>query len=270
MKKINYKKILIIVLWFIGLSGLLSSLAFVGNKEKNIISKNLAIHVINTDENSFIDEQDVLNYFKERNDSILYNSAKNIDINKIEKALNTHPSIKNSEVSIDINGDVEIKITQRSPIVRVINLDGESYYIDDDTKAMPLNDKYTARVLIANGFVFEPYTSIYQYTIEDILNHEELKKASSLDDIYVLANYITKDTLLNNLIHQIYITKEKQIELFPSIGNHKIMFGEAVDIEEKFNKLKLFYTEGLNKTNSWNKYSTINIKYKNQVVCTKK
>ena len=40
--------------------------------------------------------------------------------------------------------------------------------------------------------------------------------------------------------------------------------------EEKFEKLKMFYTEGLNKTDGWNKYSTINIKYKNQVVCTKK
>jgi hypothetical protein len=32
----------------------------------------------------------------------------------------------------------------------------------------------------------------------------------------------------------------------------------------------MFYTEGLNKTDGWNKYSIINIKYKNQVVCTKK
>jgi cell division protein FtsQ len=48
------------------------------------------------------------------------------------------------------------------------------------------------------------------------------------------------------------------------------VFGEAKDFEEKFEKLKTFYTEGLNKTDGWNKYSTINIKYKNQVVCTKK
>jgi cell division protein FtsQ len=48
------------------------------------------------------------------------------------------------------------------------------------------------------------------------------------------------------------------------------VFGDAKDFEEKFEKLKTFYTEGLNKTDGWNKYSTINIKYKNQVVCTKK
>ena len=91
-----------------------------------------------------------------------------------------------------------------------------------------------------------------------------------MDDIYNISAFITKDSVLASLIHQINITAEKEIELYPSIGNHKIIFGEATDFEEKFNKLKLFYTEGLNKTDGWNKYSTINIKYKNQVVCTKK
>ena len=85
-----------------------------------------------------------------------------------------------------------------------------------------------------------------------------------------MAGYITKDTLLNNLIHQLSVNEEKEFEMYPSIGNHKIIFGNATDIAEKFEKLKIFYKEGLNKTDNWNKYSTVNLKYKNQVVCTKK
>ena len=45
---------------------------------------------------------------------------------------------------------------------------------------------------------------------------------------------------------------------------------KTIDSKAGIKKLKTFYTEGLNKTDGWNKYSTINIKYKNQVVCTKK
>ena len=66
------------------------------------------------------------------------------------------------------------------------------------------------------------------------------------------------------------MNKDRELELFPAIGNHKIIFGNAENIAEKFNKLKLFYKEGLNKSDSWTKYSTINLKYKNLVVCTKK
>ncbi|MBK7817541.1 MAG: hypothetical protein IPJ60_08285 [Sphingobacteriaceae bacterium] len=58
--------------------------------------------------------------------------------------------------------------------------------------------------------------------------------------------------------------------LTPVVGDQSILLGKNQDLDVKLNKLKLFYSEGLNKTNSWNKYSTINLKFKNLVVCTKK
>ena len=49
MKKINFRKIFSIVLWIIGLSGLLASLAFVTNKEKNVTAENMFVSVNNTE-----------------------------------------------------------------------------------------------------------------------------------------------------------------------------------------------------------------------------
>ena len=46
------------------------------------------------------------------------------------------------------------------------------------------------------------------------------------------------------------------------------MIGDAEDLDKKLYKLRLFYAEGLNKT-GWNEYKVINLKYANQVVCTK-
>jgi cell division protein FtsQ len=270
MKKLNFRKILIIVLWIIGLSGLFASLAFATGKEKNVVAENLYVSVNNTEVNSFIDEEDVKEFFKDRNDSILHATLKNIDVNGLEKALNSHPAVENADIAVDVNGDVTIDVTQRTPLVRVMNMDGESYYIDDKSKLMPLSDKYTARVLIATGYIIEPFASRYQFPVTTIAKHEVFSKVSVLDDIYNISEYITKDSVLASLIHQINVTPDKELELYPAIGNHKIIFGEAKDFEEKFEKLKMFYTEGLNKTDGWNKYSIINIKYKNQVVCTKK
>lgn len=270
MKKLNFRKILIIVLWIIGLSGLFASLAFATGKEKNVVAENLYVSVNNTEVNSFIDEEDVKEFFKDRNDSILNTSLKNIDVNGLEKALNSHPAVENADIAVDVNGDVNIDVTQRTPLVRVMNMDGESYYIDNKSKLMPLSDKYTARVLIATGYIIEPFASRYQFPVTTIAKHEVFSKVSVLDDIYNISEYITKDSVLASLIHQINVTPDKELELYPAIGNHKIIFGEAKDFEEKFEKLKMFYTEGLNKTDGWNKYSIINIKYKNQVVCTKK
>ncbi len=270
MKKLNFRKIVVIVLWIIGLSGLFASLAFATGKEKNVVAENLYVSVNNTEVNSFIDEEDVKEFFKDRNDSILHATFKNIDVNGLEKALNSHPAVENADIAVDVNGDVNIDVTQRTPLVRIMNMDGESYYIDDKSKLMPLSDKYTARVLIATGYIIEPFASRYQFPVTTIAKHEVFSKVSVLDDIYNISEYIAKDSVLASLIHQINVTSDKELELYPAIGNHKIIFGEAKDFEEKFEKLKMFYTEGLNKTDGWNKYSIINIKYKNQVVCTKK
>lgn len=250
--------------------GIAFSWAFVNKSEKNTLIKNLNIAILNNDENPFITEADITTFFKERKDSLLNNACKNINIPQLEKALNSHPAIQNAEIARDIGGELKINIVQRTPVLRIINNDGESYYIDSQSRLMPLNQNYSARVLVANGFIYEPYARRCEFTVNQIKQNKTFKELSLLDDILEVSQYITNDSILNPLIQQIYINQDKEIELFPSIGNQKIIFGNAEYIPEKFNKLKLFYTQGLNKTDSWTKYSSINLKYKNIVVCAKK
>ena len=270
MKKISLKKIGIVVLWFLGIAGLVSSLAFVNNAENKVKGKTVSVAIEQDDDNSFVDEDDVLKFLKDRNDTFINQPMKDIDVYKIERALNTHPSIAASEVAVTVNGDVSINIKQRKPIVRIINSKGESFYIDDKATVMPLADHYTARVLVVNGFIPEKYAQFYKISVQQIEKDSAFKAITVIDDIYEVANYIKKDSLLNGLITQLYINNEREIELYPAIGNQRIIFGDDADIAEKFEKLKTFYTQGLNSVDGWNKYSVINLKYKNQVVCIKK
>ena len=57
--------------------------------------------------------------------------------------------------------------------------------------------------------------------------------------------------------------------MIPRVGNHSVIIGDDSFLDDKFSKLFIFYREGLNKK-GWNNYSSINLKYKDQVVCTKK
>ncbi|MDI1356272.1 MAG: hypothetical protein PSX36_15250 [bacterium] len=270
MKKLNYKRITLTVLWIIAIAGLAGSLAFVSKSEKNIVANNLNIIIHNNDENPFISESDVKNFLNERNEMILSQRYRNLSIPEIEKALNSHKAIENAEVSADINGEIKMEILQRTPVLRIINKDGESYYIDSQSKLMPLNENYSARVLVVSGELHEPYATRYEYSVEQIKRNKAFKELSLLDDVLDVATEINADTLLSAMIHQVYVNKDKEMELFPVVGGHKIIFGNAKDITEKLNKLKLFYKEGLTKSDSWTKYTTINLKYKNLVVCTKK
>ena len=54
-----------------------------------------------------------------------------------------------------------------------------------------------------------------------------------------------------------------QMGVYPAWGD------TLADFEKKLENLKLFYEKAIPKV-GWEKYSIINLKYKNQIVCTKK
>ncbi|HQQ93690.1 MAG TPA: hypothetical protein PLQ93_03980 [Bacteroidia bacterium] len=270
MKQINYKKIIRLFTWILVLGTLLFSLGFVSGKESHIVARTLNIDILNNDENPFLNENDVKQFFESRNDKILGEEYSRLRIPELEKALNTHPAIEEAEVSAKLNGEVQVEIKQRTPLLRVINKSGESYYIDTRAKLMPLNENYTARVLVASGEIDEPFDRRASFSVDQIASNEIFSKISLLDDLLETARAITADSVLNALIHQIYVNQNKELELFPVIGCQRIILGDASALHEKLAELKLFYREGLNKTNGWQKYSAINLKYRNMVVCTKK
>ncbi len=62
---------------------------------------------------------------------------------------------------------------------------------------------------------------------------------------------------------------EPQIELIPRAGDHTIVLGELDGTEEeRLAGLKIFYRRAL-WHEGWEAYTTVNIKYRNQIVCTK-
>lgn len=254
MKKINFKKIGIVVLWFLGVSGLVVTLGFVNNREAMVKGKTITVNINQNDENSFVDEDDVLKFLQDRHDTLINKPMSKINVYELEKCLNAHPSIANAEVAVSVSGDVSINITQRKPLVRIINTSGESFYLDNKATLMPLADHYTARVLVVNGVITESYAQFYNISIPQIEKDSALSKATVLDDIYEVVKYIDKDSLLTGLITQMYINSDREIELYPAVGNQKIIFGDATGIEDKFEKLKIFYTEGLNSINDWSRY----------------
>jgi cell division protein FtsQ len=262
--------VLNVSLWTLAIAGLWISFSFVGKQGNNMPVSGLNITIHNNEENQFINEDNVKEFLDQRGDKIVKEKFSNVSIPTIEKALNSHPAIENAEVAADVNGEMIINVKQRTPVCRVINLDGESYYIDSQSKLMPLSDNFTARVLVVSGNITEPYSRRYQYSINEIKKNPIFSEVSMLDDVLEVVNYINSDTTLTSLIHQVYVNEDKEFELFPAVGQQRIILGSCDNLDLKFNKLKLFYTQGLNKKDAWQKYSTISIKYKNLVICTKK
>jgi hypothetical protein len=86
-----------------------------------------------------------------------------------------------------------------------------------------------------------------------------------LRGIKTISMAIQNDSFCMAMIEQIDITQQRSFEMIPKIGNQIIVFGNAIEVPEKINKLHLFYKNVMVKT-GWSKYSVINVQYKNQVV----
>lgn len=264
------KRIIQISIWALLIAGLFTSLAFVKKEQDKSICKSLEINIKNDGNSFFVERSDITRLLNEHGTPVVNQPYSSIKIDELEKTLSNHPAVANAEVYEAVNGDVKIDIEQRKPIIRIFNVTNESYYIDETGRLMPLSDKYTEKVLIANGNILEPYSFRYNYTINQVKQDTSLRSKTILDELFDLATFIKADTFWNAQIEQIYVNEEKDFELVPRVGDQKIIFGDANDMAEKFNKLIVFYKEGLNVTDKWNAYSTINLKFKNQIVCTKK
>jgi cell division protein FtsQ len=120
-------------------------------------------------------------------------------------------------------------------------------------------------VLVVNGNIHSPFKV---GSPVNLLELEDDRWQKRLKDIYELSMFISQNELWEAHIEQVYINQSGEYELVPRIGPHIIILGEIDDYREKFEKLEIFYKEGLNRI-GWNQFIKINLKYKDQVVCTK-
>jgi cell division protein FtsQ len=161
-----------------------------------------------------------------------------------------------------------IEIEQRLPVLRIINNYNQSFYIDYEGKLMPFSSKFTARVIVANGNISNLYYKTKTLDLLTLKGVDSMKSCNMINKLYTLAKFINKDKFWKSQIEQIYIEDNNDIEIIPKIGSQIILFGDIDRMTEKFRNLKVFYYEKINQT-GWNKYKIINLKFKNQIVCTK-
>lgn len=245
----------------------LISVGFSDSRQSRVKCKEVNIDIVDPLGQSFVEPEDirliVLNKFGDPEGQKL----SSINISLLEKIIANNPFVADAEVFSSVDGKLNIEVLQRRPVARVVNFNHESFYIDDKGIFMPLSDKYTARVPLVNGYIFNREAE--RLVNSPAVDNKNDTSNATIRYVFDVAQFISQDDFWRAQIEQIYVNPNGDLELIPRVGRHSIILGDGNDIKEKFNRLFLFYTEGLSKT-GWDKYKTINLKFKDQVVCTKK
>ena len=92
------------------------------NHQQNIKCTDYKIHINTENGIFFLDESDVSQIIRDNNYASRKGTATGeIDYNRLEKVIENNPYAEKSEIVLSPNGEVNVDVTPRLPIVRVIN-----------------------------------------------------------------------------------------------------------------------------------------------------
>ena len=261
------QKIKKIVIALLLLAYLAVTIGFISERRSRIICNSLKISIPDSVEHRFIRTKDVMLLIQPQGTNWIGQYIDKISTQEIESLVYKHPAVKEAIVYKTVGGSVNVEVLQRQPLIRIINRFAESYYIDDEGKAMPWSTHFTARVIVANGNIGNRFD--FSRAREANILNDTIAAYHTLKDLFLIASYINDNKFWRAHFEQIFVEEDGDFDLIPRVGGHLIIFGKMENISEKFSNLQQLYALGL-PNEGWNKYSTINLKFRNQVVCTKK
>ncbi len=204
--------------------------------------------------NNFVDDNDVYTILKNSEyTSSIGAPVQNAGLERLSAILDNNPYIKRADVYVGADGKVIVKIHQRIAILRVINNAGVSFYLDEDGDKMPASDKFTPRVEVATGLIFNKG------------NPNDTSDGVLLGELYFLVKKIGANAFMNALVQQIYVDENRELELIPTVGNFSILIGDTDRLDDKFANLQSVYKDHPDDF-PWNAYTMLNLKYAHQAV----
>ncbi|MCX6219848.1 MAG: hypothetical protein NTZ69_02530 [Bacteroidia bacterium] len=249
IKKIGY-----LLVWCMVLGMVFLSLGFSIFERNKIVCTDVRVEITDSTENQFLSSREVRSWVLNRYPNILKRNLDYIDLRSIEEGLRKIKAVEEVKVFTSIvgrgkpgEGSVVVRIRQRDPQFRV-DQPGRDYYMDKLGKSIDWTPNYTPRVMMVSGVI------AYEYARKRLLP---------------LITYIQEDPFLNAQIDQIHVGGNGNLTMVPRIGNQLIYFGPPEDYQVKLRNLKALYKEGF-KNGGWTLYKSINLSYKNLVICLKK
>lgn len=260
--RVNWKKTAIIAVDIVlAVYLVMAFTAFNKPDSRDMLCRKVTISIEDETTNGFITASDIRQRLDKAKLYPLNKPMVSVAGRDIEEMLRKSAFVKTADCCKTIDGNVNISITQRMPIVRIKADNGDDYYLDDNNLVMP-NSQYSSDLIIATGFISRQYARHY---------------------VSALVRTLTASDFWKNQIVQVNILKDRGVELVPRVGDHIVYIGQLPEtkdskerfrliagyVDKKMTRLEKFYKYGLSQA-GWNKYSYINIEFDNQIICKKR
>jgi cell division protein FtsQ len=252
-RKISIRKILQVFLTLVVTTGCVMAMVSASKIEDKKLLKEVVVHFKNDKKYHFIQEQEIMDLaINSRHIDIMHTPISRLDIRTMEQLIMNDPWVAFAQVYVDNERVLHMYVTQRIPVARVFQQNGNSFYLDTTLSIMPLSEHY-----------------VYYTTV--VTNVPQFKNDSTSwslrKDIIALTRYLQADTFWNAQVSQVVVDSPGMYEFVPILGDHRIILGDANATGEKLRNLFTFYKGVLNRI-GWDKYQVLDVRFKDQVVAS--
>jgi len=213
------------------------------------------------DEYRFVTEEDIKGYLDKYYGAYIGQRLDSIALHKVEKILDVQSAVLKTEAYTTDDGMLNIRLTQREPVIR-FQKGSHGFYSDVNGFIFPLQENYTRPVPIMDGAVPINYEEGYKGAPES--EHERTWLASVIS----MMDYMGKSRIWAQNIVQMHVEDNGDIVMIPREGKERFIFGNPGDARAKFDRMEDYYRYILPEKGE-GFYSTVNVKYDNQIVCKK-
>ncbi len=250
-----YKKWLGKIVWFAVF------LLCVGMAESKLNGQQCDDLVVKVDYDSgirFIDPADVEKILTANGtDPVHGNRQQDLSLKTMEGRVRANKLIADCQVYHDLDGNLVVDIQQEKPLARWIGSSrqdewrgADGFYINAKGNFIPLSDRFSARVLLVSGEFFKDKKDLQSMAGKQVVD---------------MIRYLGEDEFWRAQVIQMNVSKAGDVELLTALGDQRIEFGKAENIAAKLLKLRIFYNKVM--ASDWSRYSRINLRFRDQVVC---
>lgn len=228
--------------------------------------RGLEVNIKTSNKAVLLDESDIDSLILADFPSLRQTDIKDVDRKAIEKKLKDNPYILNADTRMTTGGKLVVDVEQRTPVVRMFYQNNE-FYISRQGTCMPLAPKHYCHLLVGSTAHEEPLLKRpSRMNLSDTANHHQ---PASLMKIWKLASFLSDNPKYGVIFDQVYVGDKGDLFLVPKLGELTINVGDTSQLDTKFRNLWSFFNQGVSQV-GWDTYSSISLKYKGQVVGTKK